>query len=142
MGAPPPGPTQKHDITTEEDVGLLVRRFYQAAIPDPLLGPVFGAAGIDWGAHVPVLKQFWQHQLLEPSGYEGNVVRAHAEVWSRAPFGERQLSRWLELFEETVDEYFSGPRAERAKARAHDVADAIRVAIARKATTARAERGA
>jgi hemoglobin len=132
MAEPPPGPARRHDITTPDDVHLLVRRFYQAAIPDPLLGPVFHAAGIDWGAHVPLLFQFWEHQLLGPAGYEGNVVRAHAEAWARAPFGPAELARWVELFEETVDEYFAGPVAERAKRRAREVAEAIAPAIARR----------
>ena len=132
MAEPPRGPERPGDITSPDDVRLLVRRFYQAAIPDPRLGPVFHAAGIDWGVHVPILFQFWEQQLLGPSGYEGNVVRAHAEAWARAPFGPAELARWVELFEETVDEYFAGPVAERAKRRAREVARAIAPAIARK----------
>jgi hemoglobin len=113
-------------------VRLVVQRFYQAAIPDPLLGPVFHAAGIDWSTHIPLLFQFWEHQLLGPAGYSGNVVSAHADVWARAPFGPTEIERWVELFEETVDEYFAGPVAERAKQRAREVAAAIGPAIARK----------
>jgi hypothetical protein len=30
-----------------------VRRFYQAVIPDPLLGPTFTAFGVDWSVHIP-----------------------------------------------------------------------------------------
>jgi len=136
MAEPPRGPKRRRDITSPDDVRLLVRRFYQAAIPDPRLGPVFHAAGIDWGVHVPVLFQFWEQQLLGPSGYEGNVVRAHADAWARAPFGCAELGRWIELFEETVDEYFEGPVAERAKERAREVARAIAPAIARRRRTA------
>jgi hemoglobin len=132
VAEPPPGPLHRQDISTPEDVRLLVRRFYQAAIPDPLLGPVFHAAGIDWGIHVPVLFQFWERQLLGYPGYEGNVVRAHADAWARAPFGPAELARWVELFEETVDEYFAGPVADRARERAHEIARAIAPALERK----------
>ena len=118
VSAAPSDPQNRCDITNAADIGVLVRRFYQAAIPDELLGPVFRAAGIDWGVHVPVVREFWEHQLLGESGYEGNVVRAHAAIMSRAPFGPAELQRWLELFDETVDEYFVGPGVERAKRRA------------------------
>ena len=81
---------------------------------------------------MPLLFQFWEHELLGPAGYEGNVVRAHADAWARAPFGRAELARWVELFEETVDEYFAGPVADRAKGRAREVAAAITPAIARR----------
>jgi len=60
-----PGAPLSADIATAGDVGLLVRRFYQAAIPDPLLGPLFKAAGIDWSVHIPLLRAFWQRELLD-----------------------------------------------------------------------------
>jgi hemoglobin len=132
MGVPPSGwGHNRGDISSPADVNLLVRRFYQAAIPDPLLGPVFRSAGIDWSVHVPLLCAFWEHLLLGSSDYQGNVVRAHMAILPRAPFGSAHLGRWLELFEETVDEWFAGPTAERAKYRARQVAAAIAAALDR-----------
>src|SRR3954470_20327616 len=107
MGVPPI-PATRRAITTVADVELLVRRFYQAVIPDPLLGPIFGGMPVDWSAHIPKLVDFWAGRLLDIEGYDGNAVGAHQPVLDRFPFGEAELQRWLELWEETVDELFVG----------------------------------
>ena len=107
------------------DVELLVRRFYQAVIPDPLLGPIFEGFGVDWSEHIPKLVDFWAGRLLGVAGYDGNPVGAHQPVFERCPFGDAELARWIELWEETVDELFTGEVAELAKQRARIAGDAI-----------------
>jgi hemoglobin len=124
MGVPPPV-TERSELATEADVGLLVRRFYQAVIPDPLLGPIFKRMGVDWSVHIPKLVDFWCLRLFDRLGYAGNAVGAHHPVLERCPFGEPELARWLELWEETVDELFVGHVAELAKQRAYLAGDAI-----------------
>jgi len=124
-GVPLPTAPPVADITTTADVELLVRRFYQAAIPDPLLGPLFEAAGIDWSVHIPLLRRFWERELLDIPGYGGNVVGAHRAVLDTAPFGRTNLDRWVELFDETADELFIGPVADHAKQRAAQIAAAL-----------------
>lgn len=128
---------ERTDIVEHVDVERLVRRFYQRAIPDPLLGPVFQAFGVDWAAHVPLLVAFWSRELLGEPGWTGNVAAAHRRVLDLAPFGAAELDRWVELFDEVVDELFVGPTAERASARAHQVADALRILVRRRAEVAR-----
>ena len=113
------------DIDTIEDVERLVRTFYRAAIPDPLLGSVFHDFGVDWSVHIPKLVDFWAGRLLDIPGYTGNPVGAHQPVLDRCPFGPAELERWLELWEETVDEQFVGEVAELAKQRARLAATAI-----------------
>jgi hemoglobin len=121
----PPVPATRRAIVEVADVELLVRRFYQAAIPDPLLGPIFEGFGVDWSAHIPKLIGFWASRLLGITGYEGNPVGAHRPVLARFPFGAAELERWVELWEETVDELFTGEVAALAKQRARTAAGAI-----------------
>jgi hemoglobin len=121
----PSRPAQRVPIETVDDVDLLVRRFYQAVIPDPLLGPIFHDLPVDWSVHIPKLVDFWAGRLLGRPGYEGNPVGAHQPVLDRFPFGAVELARWLELWEETVDEWFVGDVADLAKERAHLAATAI-----------------
>ena len=121
----PPRPAVRTEIDDRDDVDLLVRRFYQAVIPDTVLGPIFAAMSVDWSVHIPKLVDFWAGRLLGERGYVGNPVGAHQPVLDRCPFGAVELSRWLELWEETVDELFVGDIAELAKQRAHMAADAI-----------------
>jgi hemoglobin len=124
MGVPPP-PAQRRPIETIDDVGLLVRRFYQAVIPDPLLGPIFHGMAVDWSVHIPKLIDFWSARLLDVTGYEGNPVGAHQPVLERYPFGPAELEQWLTLWDETVDELFVGDVADLAKQRARTAAAAI-----------------
>src|SRR5687768_9362103 len=132
MGIPAP-PARRGPIETVADVERLVRRFYQAAIPDPLLGPVFHAFGVDWSVHIPKLVAFWSRELLGEPGYTGRPVGAHGPVLDRRPFGAPELGRWLELWEETVDELFTGEVAELAKRRAALAGQAIAVLASRHA---------
>jgi hemoglobin len=124
MAVPPP-PAARKEIDDVADVELLVRRFYQAVIPDPLLGPIFHDFGVDWSVHIPKLVDFWASRLLGVPGYRGNPVGGHQPVLDVCPFGDVELARWLELWEETIDELFVGEVAELAKQRAHVTADAI-----------------
>jgi hemoglobin len=93
---------------------------------DDLLGPIFHAARVDWSAHVPKLVDFWAWQLLGEPAYERNPLRAHEPSHARTPFRPEHYDRWLELFDATVDERFSGPVAEDAKRRAQRMARALR----------------
>lgn len=117
MGIPTRAPVT-HDIDERADLDVLVRRFYQAVIPDPLLGPIFEAVHVDWAAHIPKLVDFWCGRLLGEPGYVGNPVGAHQPVLDTSPFGDAEIARWLNLWAETVDELFVGPIAELAKERA------------------------
>lgn len=115
----------RHDIVGRDDLELLVVAFYRDAAMDDLLGPIFHAAHVDWSVHIPKLIDFWAWQLFGERGYEGNPLRAHEPSHARTPFRVGHYDRWLDLFIDTVDEHFEGPRAEAAKARAFRMAKAL-----------------
>ena len=114
-----------HDIDGRDDIEQLVREFYRAAAMDDVLGPVFEAARVDWNAHIATLIDFWSWQLLGEAGYEGQPLRAHEPVHARTPLSHGHYERWVELFCETVDVAFAGPRAEIAKGRGRKMAAAM-----------------
>lgn len=120
----------ERDLRDRADIEVLVRAFYRRASTDDVLGPVFDAARVDWSVHIPKLIDFWSWQLFGERGYEGNPLRAHAPLQAATPFRDEHYGRWLELFEETVDERFRGPMAEAAKARARKMAKALRRLLA------------
>jgi hemoglobin len=113
------------DLDDRAAIEELVVAFYRAVATDDVLGPVFLAADVEWSAHVPKLVDFWAWQLLGERGYEGNPLRAHEPVHARTPFTPEHYGRWLELFEETLDERFRGSRAEQARNRARRMAHAL-----------------
>ncbi len=116
------------DITTDNDIGVVVRAFYRAAIPDPLLGPVFERFAVDWSRHLPKLITYWEHVLLGRPGLGTNTVAVHHRVQHVAPFDETHIARWVELWEDTVDEHYVGPVADLAKTRARQAGNALRSA--------------
>lgn len=113
------------DIVDRDDIDLLVRNFYRDAAMDDLLGPVFEAAHVNWNAHVATLIDFWSWQLLGEPGYEGQPLRAHEPVHARTPLSHAMYERWIELFCDTVDASFGGPRAQAAKVRGRKMAAAM-----------------
>ena len=101
----------------------MVRRFYQDVAQDALLGPVFeDVAGVDWAEHLPKITAFWCRMLLGQHGYDGNPLEAHRRIHAQEPFTTAHFTRWLELFHETVEEGWRGPRVVQAKALAARVA--------------------
>jgi hemoglobin len=114
------------DIADRVDIERFVRDFYRQAAMDDVLGPVFAAAGMNWNAHIETLVEFWSWQLFGERGYVGNPLRAHEPAHARTPFTDEHFERWLELFENTIDNLFVGPVAELAKARANKMATAMR----------------
>ena len=113
------------DIVDADDIEHLVVDFYRAAAMDDLLGPVFAAADVNWAAHIATLIDFWSWQLLGEPGYSGNPLRAHEPAHAHTPFTPAHYAQWVELFVETVDHLFVGPRAELAKARGRKMATAM-----------------
>jgi len=118
--------TPELDIVDRADVEHFVRDFYRQAAMDDVLGPVFAATQMNWNAHIETLVDFWSWQLFGDRDYTGNPLRAHESVNARSPFMAEHYERWLELFENTIDNSFSGPVAELAKVRARKMAAALR----------------
>ncbi|MFI8008130.1 group III truncated hemoglobin [Streptomyces sp. NPDC086010] len=120
--ASPPAP---HDIGTRADIGSLVRSFYQQVLSDPLIGPVFEAAGVDWPEHLEVMTDFWESALLAPGAYRRNALAPHRALHARHPLRPEYFDRWLLLWESTVRRTYSGQVADRAVTKAGFVARAL-----------------
>ena len=118
-----------NDITTSEDIGLLVDRFYRRLVIDPAIGKFF--EGLDLEHHLPRIRSFWEMILLGQPGYTTNVTEVHLKLHQRIPMEKAHFDRWLELFRRTVDEQFAGPNAEEAKLRALSIAAVLLVKVQR-----------
>ena len=114
------------DIERREDCETLVREFYARALSDPIIGWIFiDVARLDVEAHVPRIAAFWETLLLGARSYGGGAFAPHAALNARVPLRAGHFERWLWLWNGTVDDLFSGPRAELAKTRALRVARAF-----------------
>lgn len=102
------------DILSMDDVRLLVDTFYGRVRTDDLIGPIFNDAIQDrWPEHLEKLHRFWQTVLLGEHTYYGSPFMPHAKL----PIDKSHFDRWLQLFHATLNELFTGPKAEEAKQR-------------------------
>lgn len=111
---------EKSDITTIADVRILVDSFYAKVREDDQLADIFNNVIKElWIEHLEKMYRFWQTVLLEEHTYFGSPFVHHVNL----PVDKTHFERWLKLFEETIDEYFSGTNAESAKLRAEKMAE-------------------
>ena len=104
------------DIVHRDDVKILVDNFYDKVKGDPLLGPVFNQ--VNWPHHLPIMYDFWSSMLLGDATYQGNPLQKHLPLRLR----REHFDQWLAFFTKTIDENFSGEKAEEAKDRARSIA--------------------
>lgn len=74
----------KHDISTIDDIDLLVRSFYQRARPDESIGHFF--ANLDWDHHIPRIVSFWRMVLLGDREFQGDPMTAHINSPGSGPW--------------------------------------------------------
>jgi hemoglobin len=116
----------KQDILTIDDIRQLVDRFYEKVRANELLGKIFDERIKDrWPEHLEKMYRFWQTVLLGEHTYYGAPFPPHAQL----PVGHEHFSKWLELFNVTVDELFTGDKAEEAKWRAARMAEVFAAKI-------------
>lgn len=111
----------KQDIKSRDDIQSLVDKFYDKVQKDELLSPVF--SHVDWPSHLPTMYDFWSSMILGDQSYRGNPLQKHLPL-AIAP---RHFDQWLKLFHETVDQLFSGDRAEEIKMRSQSIAGIFQV---------------
>lgn len=110
---------EKEDISTIEDITLLVDSFYGKIRVDLLLGDIFNGVIKDrWPQHLEKMYRFWQTVLLGEHTYYGSPFPPHAKL----PVEQKHFSAWLKLWYETIDEHFAGEKADEAKWRGDKMA--------------------
>jgi len=111
--------TEKKDISSIEDIQILVDSFYGKIRLNELLGPIFNGVIQDrWPQHLKKMYSFWQTVLLDERTYDGRPFPPHANL----PVEQLHFDTWLKLWHETVNEYFDGPLADEAKWRGDKMA--------------------
>ncbi|WPU96278.1 group III truncated hemoglobin [Mucilaginibacter sabulilitoris] len=116
----------KQDISTLDDIKLLVDTFYNKVAINHLLAPIFNERlGGHWLPHLEKMYRFWQTVLLEEYTYNGAPFPPHAQL----PVDAEHFDTWLNLFSATVDDLFTGDKADEAKWRAGKMAQMFQLKI-------------
>jgi len=112
-----------NDITTPEDIRLLVDSFYTRVLKDELIGHIFTeVVPISWQKHMPVMYSFWNSVIFGAAAYKGNPMTVHMALNAHFPLTQAHFDRWLQLWSATVNDLFCGPHAAAAIEKAASIA--------------------
>lgn len=111
------------DIAGEQEIRQMVDAFYETVRKDQRLGPVFESHVNDWSKHLATMYSFWGSILFGTVDYHGNPFAKHMPL----SVDHAHFERWIELFIETVDRLFSGPKAEHAKGAGRSIAHSFQL---------------
>lgn len=107
------------DISTIEDIKLLVDTFYAKVREDQLLSPIFNGVIQDrWPQHLEKMYRFWQTVLLQEHTYHGSPFPPHAGL----AVDQLHFNTWLGIWHQTLDTLFEGEKANEAKWRGDKMA--------------------
>jgi len=107
-------------ILSEQELRLLVEKFYERVRADSALGPVFNDAIEDWDHHLTTLTNFWHAVMLTSGRYKGNPMQAHFKHAERIT--PQMFQRWLGLFSKTAEEVLQPEHAAEIAAKANRIA--------------------
>jgi hemoglobin len=111
------------DLDSGDRIAGFIDAFYARVLDDTLLAPLFlEVAGIDLEEHLPHIRAYWCKMLLGESGYSRHMMARHRALDGKVKLTGPHYRRWLQLFEETLREKASGPRAEQARDLARRIA--------------------
>lgn len=122
--------SEKKDISSREDLLLLVTRFYEKLLGDETISYLFtDVAKINLDHHLPVLVDFWDAILFQSDTYRKNAMQPHLDLHHKSPLQNQHFDTWLRYFNESVDELFEGETAFVAKERALSIATVMKIKV-------------
>jgi len=107
---------KKPDISSREDIELLISSFYKSAITDKIIGVFFTeVVQMEWDKHIPLICDFWDSILFHTASFRGNPMIRHIELNKKKKLENKHFDRWIELFFSTVDDLFQGKNVDLLK---------------------------
>ena len=120
------------EISSRADIERLVTAFYARLMKNRDIGHFFTqVVELDLAKHIPRIVDFWESILFQSGGYDGDPMAVHINLNKRSPMEAGHFGEWVLQFCTTVDEMYSGEKAELAKQRAYAIASLMQVKIKR-----------
>ena len=117
-------------LNSEEHISILMNSFYAQAMQDEVIGPFFNKAmNFSLEDHLPVIISFWSSLLLDTHTYRGNPMLKHIALNKKMGITSIHFDRWLELWNQTIDQLYIGTNAELAKSKAFQIATLMKFKI-------------
>ena len=112
---------------TEQQLAVLVDRFYAKVRRDEMIGPLFNAAITDWPEHLEKLSAFWSSIMLTSGRYKGSPMAAHLK--HRTSIEPAMFGRWLDLWRETARDTLDENEADAVIAKADRIAESLQLGL-------------
>ena len=120
----------KTDIQDRADIRKLISNFYKKLLQQEEFKHIFlEVAEIEILDHLDILIDFWESVLFQAAKYKNNTMEIHVDLHQKYKLQESHFNGWLATFNETVDQFFEGEIADKAKVRALSIATVIRMKI-------------
>jgi hemoglobin len=119
-----------NDIETREDILCIMRTFYDKLLADDSINFFFTkvtTVNQHLEAHFEILATFWEQSLFLKGGYYNNMFSIHKEVHEKHAFNKIHFDTWLQHFNSTIDEHFTGKYAEQMKTQALSMATIMQI---------------
>ena len=115
------------DIQSKEDIVRLIDVFYTKVVSNDQIGYFFSGAIENWPYHKSRFVDYWESQILFKESYEGSPLQRHIDIDKHYNHGFQpaHFELWICLFDESVEELFSGEKADLAKEAAKNMAKNI-----------------
>jgi hemoglobin len=127
----------KKDIESKREIEILVDAFYSKVKTDELIGYIFtDIAQVNWEKHLPIMYSFFENMLFYTGSYTGNPMELHKHINRLFPLTAAHFARWNLLFNTSVDELFTGEKAELVKQRAKSISAVMQIKILNEASSA------
>ncbi len=118
------------DINNRKDIENLIDEFYRKVIRDDLIGVFFTEiVKLDWDKHIPIMYDFWESILFGNHEYMGNPMHKHISLNKMKVITDQHFERWLDLWQETLLENYSGEKADEAMMKARNIAAIMKAKI-------------
>ena len=118
------------DIENNDDLYLLVDAFYKKLLTDTSIAYIFTeVVKIKLQEHLPILVIFWSQSLFNKGGYFKNLTNIHLDINAKEYLSPELFIIWLNHFNNSVDEKFSGSNAEKIKTQALSIATVTQIKI-------------
>jgi hemoglobin len=109
----------------EAAIDRMVRLFYERALADPVLGPLFREAIHDWEGHIALVRDFWSGAIHGTGRYTGNAFAPHMKL----KFEPEAFEHWLAAFEGAANDTLAPPDAANAVRIARHMAESFKVGL-------------
>lgn len=112
-----------NDINNRKDIEQLVDDFYEKVHNEPHLAPVFIMPPEQFDRHIIRVVNFWENWLFQTGSYQGGMMWTHLQKHQEYPLTTDLFERWLALWFMTVDELFTGEKADFVKKKALEIGE-------------------